>query len=523
LLQFFGIMLGLPTFMYLTLYWAQWRVTGQFGPNNELPQTPTYYALIWMDVIVCGCGLAAIAPNPRRNYLLPVPSWMLALSKMLPTAICAAAFYVVSACVLNLSFDAGWPLLGPALFIAVTSCALLAVVWFEQRTPFRATLGGLLAAGLLAFWFHSRHGGNWGEAPEHVWNTVTPLDAVCLGVALLVAFVAGTAALHFNRHEDVPSPWLVQPLAWTGRLTTRNFRSREMAQFWFEWRHRTFAIPLLTMVISVSIPIVFTWGTMYHKGWAWNTQDASDMIEGQIMFAMLSPIWNGMGIGVLVGIINPKPSDRTLGPFRGTLPVSDRWMAMQLLRSGLSGLLASSAIALVVAGLVALIVQSVFGREATQSVWAHMRGDGRGIAMAFALLLLGWAILGAILSAALGGRIWMSLLPAYACAVVGLYGAGVAPYVSQETTQIMALMFGVALIYGWASCGYSAALAKGFLNWRDVGVAAAVWLAGTILVLIIASFDPSPKPLYIVGNLLITAAVAPWATAPLALAWNRHR
>jgi hypothetical protein len=523
LLQFLGIMLGLPVFIYVTLYWTHWRATGQFGPINDLPEVPTYYALVLMDIIVCGVGLASIAANPRRSYLLPAPSWVLALSKMLPTAVCAAAFYIISAGVLNLSFGAGWPLLGPALFIAVTSSATLAAAWIGQRAPWGACFGGLIVAGLLGFWFHTRHGAAWGDAPEHIWNRVTLWDAVALGLGLLCSFVTGTLALHFNRHEDVPSIWLSAPLAWTGRESTRGFRSREGAQLWFEWRHRVFAIPLLTIVISLGIPTIFFADLVYRFGWSWAPQHLSDLVEGQVMFALLSPIWNGLAIGVLVGLLNASPKDRSMGAFRGTLPVSDRWQANQVLRAALSGFLASWAIAVGGALIVAVAVQATYGSDAIREAQHRISGDWRVVPQALITLLAGWAALGAVLSSALCGRIWAAFLPAYACALVGLYGAGIAPYVSVDTTQTISLMFGVALAYGWTACGYSVALSKGFLNWRDVGVAATVWVIGTLAAIPIVLVDRNGAPVIIIVNLLVTAAIAPWASAPVALAWNRHR
>jgi hypothetical protein len=268
---------------------------------------------------------------------------------------------------------------------------------------------------------------------------------------------------------------------------------------------------------------VFLAELVHRVGWEWSSRDISDLIEGQVMFALLSPIWNGLALGILVGCLNATAKDRSMGTFRGTLPVSDRWQANQLLRAALSGFLASWVIAIAWAAIVLVIVQATFGREPIQLAWHKLPGDWRILGPVLMSLFGGWAALGAVLSAALTGRVWLQTLPAYACGLVGIYGAGVAPHVSLETTRTVALMFGVALIYGWVACGYSAALARGLLTWRDVGVAAAVWVIGTVATLILASGDVNGNPLLVIGNLLVTAAVAPWASAPLALALNRHR
>jgi hypothetical protein len=527
LLQFFGIMLGLPMFLYLTMYWTQWRYTGRFGGvdafgESTIPQLPLYYSLVLMDVLLCGIGLSAIAANPRCNFLLPVPAWMIALSKMLPTAISAAALYIVSAGVLNVTFGAGWPLLGPALFIATTSSVMLALAWVARRFPWRTCALGLLIAAGLGLWFHTRHGASWGEDPQHYWNTVTLFDTIFLGLGLLLAYVVGAITLHFNRHEDVPSEWLTQPISWVGRGSKATFRSAERAQLWFEWRHRVYAIPSLILVSTVGIPLIFFTERACHGVWIWSNLDAFGLIEAEIVFAMLCPIWAGLGLGVLSGFIPATPKDRALGPFRGTLPVSDRWMAMRLLRAALSGFIVSGLIALAGAAVVVLIVRIAFGPAALHA-GKVFTGDWHLVPQYLAVLLIGWIMLGGVLSSTISGRVSVALMPAYAFALLGLYGAGVAPHVSQEANNVVWMVALIALAYGWTLCGYTAAWSRGLFGWRDVSIAAAVWLVGTIVAAFISSYDPNPKPLFLVGNLLVTASVAPWATAPLALAWNRHR
>ena len=93
--------------------------------------------------------------------------------------------------------------------------------------------------------------------------------------------------------------------------------------------------------------------------------------------------------------------------------------------------------------------------------------------------------------------------------------------VQEQVHQICVVVASVAIV-GIAVWAFATARRRGLLS------RAALYLAGvTGLGIVVVSIALRPTDLWIVAYPMIVAfaalVVMPWATAPLALAWNRHR
>ena len=99
----------------------------------------------------------------KRFYAWPVSSTTIAVWQLLPGMLGAALMYLGSAMVINLLFDLGWPLWGPALFFAAAVPFGMGAFHAVEGSIWRKTFSFTAAAFLATFWLAGRYEGPIGE------------------------------------------------------------------------------------------------------------------------------------------------------------------------------------------------------------------------------------------------------------------------------------------------------------------------------------------------------------------------
>lgn len=448
----------------------------------------------------------------RRHYTLPVRATTLVAWSLANGALAAAGTYCGTAVVLNTAVHADWPLVIPSLCSATAYLAWQALFWFIGPS---GGLAGLLAvagcASLAAL-------GRLSTARPAVFERVAlPQDwqqvpAIGIAVWLAVVGFAYLLAVHGVARERRGDAW---SLAWLGRWwlaateavsrraesrrTGVRFRSAASAQFWFEWRTKGRWVPLTLAGMLGAIWACFGLLdlALYEVSITWNAYKS--------LIVMASPL-----VGVYLG---SRTNGFDLKPFTATRPLPDSGLSAAVLHSAAVAVASAAAILLV-------------GDVVTRAIWNPAYGEAQGLssydlwAASFGLLYMWTAVgLGASLAlcrqwfACWGGLSFGGLLLAFVFGVDRL-SAGVG--------EALWVLVG-AVCFASTIAAFIAVGRRRLVSFRVV----CVCLAG-YLVLLAYLYTAFPVELLSLFDhaVQITFGIvplAPFATAPLAAAWNRHR
>ncbi|MSR60107.1 MAG: hypothetical protein EXS05_21115 [Planctomycetaceae bacterium] len=262
---------------------------------------------------------------PGRLYAWPVPTPTLVLWQLVPGMGALLLMTLATTGFINLLFGVGWPLWGPALFIAASWPAYQAVVWLTYRRPFRMMAGLALVGFGLGLWITYRYGGAFGS-PRQMWQEVTPGECLALAAVVVVAYWAAVIGVARDRRGDANgssrlSEW-IDGLEASGRAATRPLGTPARAQLWSEWQQKGWIMPILEiMLMLIALGI-----------WLWNGLPMNDLHEGLIGVGMFIPII-GVIIGLVIGSTAPGDGKTGMVPFLATRPLTDPALAGAILRT----------------------------------------------------------------------------------------------------------------------------------------------------------------------------------------------
>jgi hypothetical protein len=485
------------------------------GTVNQDDPSMLIMQIVMLQVGMFSFGTALYGAHGKMSqlYTYPARTSELVASRLLPIMVIIALQVVIYIGVLNAIFGLQWPIWGPAIFAAVAMAAVLAVTWLTEKSVAWMALGLTLVCGVLGMWFRSRFGSTFSN-PAHTWRELTSGETLTMLAMAAAAHGIAIKGVARNRRGDPPLSigffdWLdrtfrISPAE--ARLTT-SFQ----AQCWHEWRRKGWAMPM-----SVLVLIIFGF-----IAWCFGSRSARDLF--QAFFVGGHMMW-GLGFigGILMGNIGPTDSNYSMGHFAATRPMSDSDIARAVLRTAAQCVLLTWSIWLVAFLIVCVCLLACGASEAIKpppdwSWWC------------FPATLLGpWIVMGALMSLLLVGR--ENNLVRLACAIpaVIITGAVISKFLLTRDMQwilnfTMLLTTTIGLVSGciWA---FVAAYRRRLIQRGTVWAAALVWMA---LVAGLCLKWPQIANLYWPVYLLIAAAaslvVAPIATVPLAISWNRHR
>lgn len=487
----------------------------QQGPLD--PSDASYVTLCVMltqiHLFVFGITVVSAQGQVSRLYATPIPNSTIVLWHMLPAMLLVGVELVLSTIVFNAVFHLNWPIWGPALFVAAAVPAMQATLWQTDKSAWLPLTLGIVSS-FLAMCFKSRFGPTFSMA-QYYWRQVTPGEVAAMTVVPIVSYYAAVAGVARGRRGDIlPSLGLI---AWICRICDvsgrgdQSFRSPAEAQAWFEWQPKGWALPatvMLGLIFGVSLWTIFN-------------RNPQDLLHGFLVGGGMISLVALVG-GLIMGNTGSSDTTYEISQFLASRPITTPALSRIILEmAGRSVLLAWSiwAVGFLAFYLIALasgvILQPKFP---AQMLWLY-----------FPATLLGpWIVCTAGTSMGLTGHRWFFIEIICGSLFLFIMSSLVSQYfLSREDRlllgRVCAEVIGVLLVLGtaWAMI---VARQRAMISGSTVCAATSLWVVATALMVFLrfGVLRNEQHPIFIMIGLL-ALAVAPVATAPLALAWNRNR
>lgn len=469
--------------------------------------------MVQMNVLAFGAALIGIQWKLADLYAYPATTATLVTWRLLPAMVAMFLETLAWTAAVNGMFHLDWPLWGPALASAAAYALVTASLWYTQGSRWMI-VAFTVVGSIFGLWNKSRYGSIIPD-PSHMWNVVTPVDALTLLAFTAAAFWFAVIGVARTRRGD--PPFTSGLFAWIERLLdrapaspSRRFRSSAHAQFWYNWRHG-----LLAPFFEVALLLV---GLIVWLFTDWNPQ--------QLVFGVLTmaPLILGGSLvsGVTFGNLSPR-GDLVIGQFLATRPSTTPQLAGSILRAAATSLILTWTLwALALA--IAVGALAIFGDRPLLSC-DFSDFDWRLLP---AFIAGSWILMAGLISLCLTGRsqqivqLFFVLFVGY-ISVMLLAKFALSPPAHRQVLHAVAAMTGVACLLITLAV-FIAARRRGLIEPPTIWAAVAAWAVLVIAASLLtphAAIASNTAYVFLFGGLSL--AVLPFAAAPLALAWNRHR
>ena len=493
--------------------------------------------VLWAGTCCAGslCDRSSGGGLSQRLYVLPIATWVLAVWLM---TLCLV-FCVLSmlATILLFGIWSGTPPLlawGTVLFAGVVSAAGNAIVWSTSGRHLLRVAAFSSVLVPLATW-HAQRFGERVLQMSKVWTSPTFGEYLFMALCTAAVCAVSIVGVSFDRRGDRGS-WSALREWWDRRTMclarTKPFDSPEAAQAWCLWRRWGWVMPAAVAVYLAVELLLFGVGIL----------DAGDALAGFLFFSAFGITWGAVAFGAVMGQSIAYKGKPGISPFIATRPVSDSFLSKAALKAaGLSFFLTWLAYVLIVLVVVVCVLAFVSKGDALvdENFWRGLPFVHGGpvlsgksfwgvICLIGAFIAVGWTFLGLTLSLALTGRQRF---------FGGVFLGGLCFLLAFRVSEVFEFRFFVDLVKRagpWVAClgclGGTVLLfvwarQRDLIGTRLAGIAC-LWLV-LVSILALHEFATSPwePPL---ADLLYFASMwalpaIPFAAAPLALAWNRHR
>jgi hypothetical protein len=469
---------------------------------------------------------------PAHLYVKPTRTWVLVGWQMLLPAVTIMLLYLVSVGCVRILLGIVWPLPGPMLLLAAAVACTQAIVWSMVGFYVLRFGTGLLVLAALHIWQFLRYGPIQGYPDvsrlDGMWTELTSGELLTMVSCLAAAYIVAVIGVSRDRRGDCvgwPGFWgrfdFVMDLL-PGRR--KPFNSPAAAQFWHEWNEKDWLMPAASGVCVAGIILFGVLGI-------------TDSQNTLMLFISLSYI--GLSVPLFAGLIIGQCGRKSkIDDFKATLPVSSPRLSAMILRPGTAGLL--SALAIYVAGLFFMIgwFLMVGEDETVTQGWhdvigaVHEFGYGNTLLLVAVGITIAWGIMGLGASMTFMGRprllwgFWLVICSVGPVVLVldTLHTFNLIPFgIVPALWMIAPWAVGTGCVLGtaWA---FFAARRRYLVASRTLCLGLGLWLILCISVgfMWLTRSDPELSSIALAMGLL-ALPVAPLATAPLALAWNRHR
>lgn len=481
-----------------------------------------------------------------RIYTMPVSTRLLVTWQMAMGMLVVAIVSPLTMGLYTLSFRAGWPILGPTLFqmsvIPVACCFTWYLltpntgpgaryIWSMIRVL--CVLMGVITAGVL--WINARYAAPAGSKHGYVaWDVVTFGEATTmLGVVVVAWWMAMRGAAR-HRHSDLAelpdtdAKTVAEESgrdefgpAWLNRFRmAHRLRDADHALSCLHWQDGR----LLAFVLGIGWFIVMLGALIA----LFSPNNYGNKVEGAAAFLTMFPVVGGLMVGSILGCETWETQRKGMRTFTAVTPVSDARLARSYLLNTVKTSSLFWVLLVTAASVVVLIGLWRSGTDLTADI-AGMKTPQQLGAMWLPLFLLisfltTWTGAGLIASLAWTGREWVVGV-AVTCAIslililpIGMHF--LVPPESHETAQATVLHAGGILIMGGTLAAFTAAIRRRLINGRSAWLAVSVWAIESV---VLWCFLPVAVIYRLAWTGVLACTVAPIATAPLALSWNRHR
>lgn len=453
----------------------------------------------------------------RRCYHLPIPTATLVAWRVVLCSGLVAVLHLGVVLMLGISIEIWMPIVIPILFLILAAVAIQALLLIFTGHLFLQVASGFVFGLTVFFWLHQA----FKPTPAGVaWPDIGFGQSLALCGLIGVSWVLATIGAARERRGDAEG-WVGLREWWDGmmlRLRTRRekFESAKAAQFWFERRTRGGSYACIIMLPAVMSVVSLCIGA--------RTRDVLEVSFGMSLFVMLGAAFP---IGLLIGHSGKLKGNLNMETFRATRPLTDKSMAWEFLHSAVHEIKHSWLGLALLLGSVHLVLVGMGETDAIATFWNHIfRNFTLPLWLDLPLFVIGffvlqWALLCLGISFALTGRAEF-IVTFIAVAMISFF---LIPFTHHQpglewirsvlgAVGVAALVIGQGvLLTGWRR-GY----VKGWVAAMPIVVGAAAF--GLHFVLGARSVEVDLMMLVAFGSLI---GALPFAAAPLALAYNRHR
>ncbi len=489
------------------------------GPVDLSDPSMTSFQLGMTLLSIFGIGAAILSVNTEssRFFALPVDTWTLVTWRMLPAMALLSGCMVLNALFIDLVFDVRWPMLWPALAAPVGLAMLQAALWISEKSPLQI-VSVAAAGGIFGTWFFLRFHSVFVV-------TLNPLMFLVEAIPLVVmAFVAHRVAIHgvcrlrcgesllTSRWDELFAAMNVD-MAHLQLVNSRPapaFKSAAEAQFWFEWRKKGWALPCV-----VTTALVFQ-----SVAWGMFERDVHKLTIHILVGGVVLSV-SAMLAGIIIGNFGRADASIEMGHFLASRPMTNRELARVVLRVMIRANVSSWGIYLVFCAIIASIL------VATGNSQELLKGPLSNWWCFPGILLIEWAITGVFASLYMTGR--QQFLAWIICGGIATYLSVIAGSFmlnaesKQQLLSLTQLVTGIVMVTVTGGVYYVAEFRK-VISKREGAVAGMVWLGLISITFCEVLKNPGgSNSLAILLAGVGSLCLFPFAAAPFALSWNRHR
>ncbi len=512
---------------------------GHLGVDYEDPALVAMHViLLQLMMLLFGLGIVGAQGALSRMFLLPVSTATVVAWHLIPGSILLSVEVAIALVAQNAYFGLNQPVVGPTLFAATVWASAQMLVGMSHRTLKSVLLAS--APSVLSFcWFGSRYGG-WFRPPFHYWAEVTLVEIFTLLISFSVFSVLTVRAIARDRCGEHFRPisfwkWVErtwEQFTWTRSERDKLFRSPMEAQLWYEWRSKGIALPTIVVAVIVFGGFIFLVRVLVVGNW---TEPLKELQEVMVGGGFLLSIVAGVA-GLLLGTtfsgiqsrnhsatirdLNTQSAFDQMGSFLASRPITNVRYAEVILRTAIRsvawswGLWALLAAVAAVAG----IVTETPLPPAISNLAPYWYLPGT--------LLAAWIGMTCVASAVLTGR-FTRFSVAFVLMIFGavLLNLLIDHYASPQARRFLGVLLSIIMsvvVLGGTMLAFSAALRNCLIASRSAGLCGVFWIALTAFAIL---FRPPALGFFAFPLISSFAAlvVLPFATTPLAIAWNRHR
>ena len=548
----FACFLGVPALVTVVM-----RAKGLDFPPEGMMSVPMHLAGLATCIFAyAACILGAQAEKglelPPRLLWLPVSNRFLIGLRSIQAAAMAFGLYAITMILLDRFFGITSPVWGPAVFAAVVTLFIQATILCLADFRFwKLGIWAVLLAGVI-WWLDSRYDNQGYNGPGTLWNKLKAeelLTMITFGLAMFAVSLHSVGRLRngdsagweylrkWGERIQNAFGWLV--LAMTSLIPRSfrmpaEFRSPRDTHIWLEWHTKGFALPLIVFILVSGFSIVAS--VLIALGQLTAVQSLHVLLNISLFSAIFVPLCFGYLLGSLNYTIGHN-HDLSMRDFSGTLPLDDRAMAHVLLRNLATSLWVSALVVAVCWGFWSACAQFSDDPMAVNQLFRQLRFDMPYLArllggfflpgLVVGVLIIAWSLMGLTMSQSMTGRTWILGVPYISLAVFFLIALPVSAMIPRETTDligwILANIFGLALLAGVVGC-FGFGLSRHLISRTTAIVCLLVTMAicGLTTAYILQAEEKAVNALLFFYGLCALPA-APFATAPVALHFNRHR
>jgi hypothetical protein len=493
--------------------------------NDYDPEQMSHVTTFFMEMIGFGIFLCLSLYNkkkgrlgfPEHLFVKPIRMRSVASIRLGLAVVTAVSLYIITAWAFYRATAMRWPVALPCLYMATCIVFLHAMAW-----SLPAVAGLQLVFSVVGYFV---------LCSQYYDDLRAEDSSRTLGLLILMMLWAGVAIA--GASLDRRSQRITLTTLWNRILKiftmclpwkTCTNSSPQRALFWFHWIRKGWILPALSVILTI-LGYVLLWS----GAWGGEAAFIKDYFTG-IFFVHL------VGFPLLISLIicQQETQNQGLPTYISSLPVTNRDMLLAYLKAGLASL--AMAWGVFVTGLCLLrLGQMITGKghltielfSQLMTYMTHLSDLNRNVRIPGLYYLMAWSTVGLLGSMVLSGRrrvgvITFSTIFLFIAIPSFARGMGAPNIVIYAMNILWAWTFILIIIGGTFVAYIFGTLRKRIHPYLTL---AALLLYIGLNIINAQAVWQAPKEILETLALLaiITRPLAPFATAPLALAWNRHR